>query len=154
DNDELIQMFPRCVWADAMHRTPITAAPVIVDLMERVRALAGLPAEKRRRLVDRDARDAAYPIDLVQVAIQLERDAEMGSIFHGDDKNTRYYSFWKMFRAAGIRGVRYMKGDRTTENRMKLAKLYLEMSNIMLDHSQEGDRFILQGDPEEAKQLV
>jgi len=154
DNDELIQMFPRCVWADAMHDTPITEAPVIVDLMERVRALAALRAEKRRNLIDRDARDAAYPIDLLPVAARLEMDAEIGSAFHGDDKSTRYYGFWQMFRASGIRGVQYMKGNRSAENRTKLAKLYLEMSNIMLDHSPEGDKFILQGDPEEAKQLV
>jgi hypothetical protein len=59
-----------------------------------------------------------------------------------------------MFRASAIRGVRYRQGDKSTSNCCKLAHSYIEMSKIMLDHSTEGDRFILQGDPAEAKLLV
>jgi hypothetical protein len=75
-------------------------------------------------------------------------------VFNQQDEATRYYAFWQMFRASAIRGMRYRQGDKSTSNRCKLAHSYIEMSKIMLDHSTEGDRFILKGDPAEAKLLV
>ena len=154
DNDSLIQLFPRCVWADSLHREPFTDSPVVADLLERMRAIARLPVETRRTLSDLAARDKAYPVDLVPVAQHLETEAELGSVFNQEDEATRYYAFWRMFRASAIRGVRYRQGDKSSSNRCKLAHSYIEMSKIMLDHSTEGDRFILQGDPAEAKVLV
>jgi hypothetical protein len=88
------------------------------------------------------------------VAQHLETAAQLGAVFNQEDEATRYYAFWQMFRASGIRGVRYRQGDKSASNRCKLARSYIEMSKIMLDHSTEDDRFILQGDPAEAKLFV
>jgi hypothetical protein len=155
DNDTLLQMFPRCVWADAFHTESLTASPVITDLLERIAAIARLPIEERRALRSTTARDQAFPIDLVHVAEHYEREAGLESIFGGgDDARTRYYAFWQYFRAAAIRAVQYQRGDQSTTTRCQMARSYLEMSKLMLDHSAEGDKFILQGDPAEAQMLV
>jgi hypothetical protein len=154
DNDSLIQMFPRCVWADSLHRELFTDSSVVTDLLERMRAIARLPVETRRTLSDLPARDKTYPVDLVSVAQHLETEAQLGAVFSQENEATRYYAFWQLFRASAIRGMRYRQGDKSTSNCCKLACSYIEMSKIMLDHSTEGDRFILQGDPAEAKLLV
>jgi hypothetical protein len=137
-----------------LHRESLVASPVITDLLERVRAIAQLPAEARRTLRDPRARDEAFPVDLGHVAEFLENQAQLGSAFGGDDARTRYYAFWQMFRAAAIRGMQYQRGDRSVTTRCRLAHSYLEMAKIMLDHSTEGDKFILQGNPSEAQLLV
>ena len=154
DNDSLIQMFPRCIWADSLHHEPFTDSPVIKDLLERIRVIASLPLETRRTLCDLATRDKAYPVDLLPIAQHFETTAQLGSVFNQEDETTRYYAFWQMFRAAGIRGVRYKQGDESTSNRCKWAHSYLEMSKIMCDHSKEGEKVILQGDPAEAQLLV
>jgi hypothetical protein len=154
NKDSLIQMFPRFVWADFLHREPFTDSPVVADLLERMRAIARLPVETRRTLSDFSARDKAYPVDLMSVAQHLETQAQLGSVFNQEDEATRYYAFWQMFAASAIRGMRYRQGDNSTSNRCQFAHSYIEMSKLMLDHSTEGDRFILQGDPAEAKLLV
>jgi len=154
DNDSLIQLFPRCIWADSLHDNPLTQSPVIQDLLHRVRSIASLPVEQRRQLRSREARDKAYPVDLLPVAQHFESEAKSASVFGIADNRTRYYAFWQMFRAAGIRGVRYQQGDRSKHNRAELAYSQLEMSKIMLDHTMEGDKVILQGDPAEAELLL
>jgi hypothetical protein len=154
DNDQLVQLFPRCLWLDALHREPLAASPVIADLLERTRAIAQLPAEARRALRDPAARDGAFPVSLEHVAEHLEREAMLGSVFGGDEAVTRYYAYWQLFRAVSIREATYQRGDRSTTNRCRIAHAYLEMSKIMLDHTTEGDRVILEGDPAEAQQLV
>jgi len=154
DSDDIVQMFPRCVWADSLHDEPLTASPIITDLMERVAGIARLPAKKRRELRDPGARDQAFPVDLGRAAEYLENEARLSSIFHGDDARTRYYAFWQMFRAAAIRFIEFERGDRSPTNRCRIAHAYLEMSAIMLDYDSEGDRYVLQGDPAEAQLLV
>src|SRR5204863_102494 len=64
DSDPLIQMFPRCVWADSLHTDPLPDAPVVRDLIARMAAIAALADADRARLTDRSVRDAAFPIDL------------------------------------------------------------------------------------------
>jgi hypothetical protein len=154
DNDGLIQLFPRCIWADSLHHTPMTESPVIQDLMHRVRSIASLPDEQRRRLRNQPTRDKAYPVDLLAVAQHFESEAKLASVFGTADNRTRYYAFWQMFRAAGIRGVRHQQGDRSKQNRAGLAYSQLEMSKILLDHTTEDERVILQGDPAEAELLL
>ncbi|HEX7335338.1 MAG TPA: hypothetical protein VF290_27850 [Pyrinomonadaceae bacterium] len=154
DNDSLIQMFPRCIWADSLHHEHFTDSPVIKDLLERIRVIARLPLETRRTLRDLAMRDKAYPIDLIPIAQHFETTARLGSVFNEKDETTRYYAFWQMFRAVGIRGVRYNEGDKSSTNRCEWAHSYLEMSKIMCDHSKEGEKVILQGDPAEAQLLV
>jgi len=153
----LIQMFPRCIWADSLHREYFSDSPMVADLLDRIRQLARVPIETRRTLRESTARDQAFPIDLLPIAEHLESQATTASIldqFNNSDESTRYYAFWQMFRASTIRGIRYNQGDKSDYNRSKLAQSYLEMSKIMLDHSTEDDRFILQGDPADAKLLV
>ena len=154
DNHPLVQMFPRCIWADSFHQEPLSSSPVITDLLHRLREIAALPVERRRELVEPSARDLAYPIDLEPVARHLEDQAQMSSLFHQDDRSTRYYAFWQMFRAAAIRGNRFKLGDDSLSNRCLIARSYIQMSKIMLDHTFEDDKVILEGDPAEAKLLV
>ena len=54
DNDNLIQMFPRCIWADSLHDKPLVGSPVIADLLERVRAIAALPSRVAERSPTRE----------------------------------------------------------------------------------------------------
>jgi hypothetical protein len=124
DSDSLIQLFPRCVWADSLHRELFTDSPAVADLLERIRAIAHLPVETRRTLSDLSARDKAYPVDLMPVAQHLETEAEVGLVFNQEDEATRYYAFWQMYRASAIRGVRYRQGDKSTSNCWKLAHCY------------------------------
>lgn len=154
DSEAIVQLFPRCVWADELHRMSFTDSPMVSDLIDRVRTISALPMKQRRLVIDRDARDAAYPVDMLPLAEELEWAAQAASVFGGHSGKTRYYGFWRMYRAAGIRCLRYSDGDRSAENRARLAYLYLEMSNIMLDHEREGDRIILKGDPADAQRLV
>jgi hypothetical protein len=154
DSDGLIQMFPRCVWADALHTRPLAESLAIADLLGRIRAIAAAPVETRRALKPPSARDAAYPIDLMPLAEHLEREVQLASVFNQDDESTRYYAFWRLFRASAIRGLRFQQGDTSASNRRSLARCYLEMSKVMLDHTTEGDTFILHGDPADAQKLV
>jgi hypothetical protein len=109
-------------------------------------AIAGLPEEKRRCLVDPKARDDAYPIDMLPIAVDYEETAMWDSLNREEDDRIRYYGFWRLFRAAAIRGARLIRGDDSFDNRTKLAEAYIQMSTIMLDHEQEGDRLVLIGD--------
>lgn len=154
DNDPLIQMFPRCIWADLLHEKSLSDFPIVADLLQRMRAIADLPLETRRGLNGASERDKAYPIDLVHVAEYFETEVQIGSFFQQDSQAKRYYAFWQMMRASGIRGVKYQQGDKSTSNRCKLARSYIEMSKIMVDYTEEGDRFILHGDPAEAQILI
>ena len=154
DNDPLIQMFPRCIWADSLHDESLTDSPVMTDLLARIRAIAAVPVETRRGLIDPAMRQHAFPIELLPVAEHLEMRAQLGATFNEDSRATRYYGFWQMFRAAAIRGVRNRQGDVSPENVCSLARCYLQMSHIMLDHATEGERFVLQAEPAEAKALV
>jgi hypothetical protein len=154
DSDGLVQMFPRCLWADALHTEPLAQSPVIADLLARIRAIAAAPIETRRALKPRSRRDAAYPIDLMPLAEHLEREVRLASVFDRGDETTRYYAFWRLFRASAIRGLRFQEGDTSASNRRSLAHAYLEMSKVMLDHTAEGDKVLLQGDPADARKLV
>src|SRR6185295_8065562 len=135
DSDLLIQMFPRCIWADALHTRPLAESPAIADLLARIRAIAAVPIETRRALKPRSARDAAHPINLMPLAEHLEREVQLASVFDQDDEATRYYAFWRLFRASAIRGLRFRQGDTSASNRRSLARCYLEMSKVMLDHT-------------------
>jgi hypothetical protein len=59
-----------------------------------------------------------------------------------------------LFRAASIRIVRLMRGDDSFDNHAKVADAYIQMSAIMLDNEQEGDRFVLVGDLTFAEQCA
>jgi hypothetical protein len=100
------------------------------------------------------ARDDAYPIDLLPIAVDYEFTVMWDSLNQDEDDRIRYYGFWRLFRAASIRGVRMLRGDDSWDNRAKLAEAYIQMSAIMLDHEKEGDRFILIGDLTFAEQCA
>ena len=53
DSDPLIQMFPRCVWADTFHTTSFEDLPVVADLLQRMRDLTALPDAERAPTDDR-----------------------------------------------------------------------------------------------------
>jgi hypothetical protein len=154
DSDPLIQMFPRCVWADTLHTEPIVDAPVMADLIARIETITALPEEERRRLADRALRDERFPVDLRQIAESYEFSAAMDSQWQDEDERVRYYGFWRLFRAASIRGARMLQGDDSFENRSKLNGSYVQMSAILLDFTREGDRIVLIGDLTMAEQCA
>jgi hypothetical protein len=154
DKDPLVQMFPRCLWADSLHNEALADVPVLKDLLARIDALARLPDDERRRLTDRAARDQACAIDLRPVADAYENDARWSTLAHDKDPRLRYYAFWQLFRAASIRGALMMKGDDSFDNRSHLSSAYRDMSVIMLDTEPEEDRIVLLGDLTFAEQCA
>jgi hypothetical protein len=153
-SDPLIQKFPRCIWIDSFDTGWLTDSPVVRDLITRMAEIAGLPEDARRRLTDRAARDEAYPIDLLPIAVHYERSAMRRRLRQDEDDRIRNYVFWELFRAASIRRVRMLRGDESFDNRMKLYDAYMEMSEIVLDHEREGDKIILIGDLTFAEQCA
>jgi hypothetical protein len=146
DSDPLVQMFPRCIWADSLHTEEVTDAYVMKDLLARINGIASLPVEKRCRLVDFALRDEAFPIDLHAVANAYELEARIGAMQQDEDDRIRYYGFWRLFRASSIRVMAMVHGDDSFANRLSLYEAWLQMSSIQLDHETEGDRVILVGD--------
>jgi hypothetical protein len=71
-----------------------------------------------------------------------------------EDDRIRYYGFWKLFRAASIRGVSMLRGDDSFDNRVKLSGAYVQMSAVLLDHERDGDKLVLLGDLTAAEQLA
>jgi hypothetical protein len=155
DSDPLIQLFPRCIWADALHTESLTDSPVIKDLIDRMSAITTLPEDVRRSLAVPNARDAAYPIDLLPVADHHATAAKWDSLRQDEDDRIRYYGFWRLFRAASIWGVQMARsGDDSLDTRTRLADAYVQMSAIMLDGERDGDRIVLVGDLTFAEQCA
>jgi tetratricopeptide (TPR) repeat protein len=154
DSDSLVQMFPRCIWADSLHTEAVTDAYVMKDLLARIEGIVSLPDEERRQLVDPALRDEAFPIDLAAVAKAYELEARLGSMADDEDDRLRYYGFWQLFRAASIRGVLMERGDDSFANRLGLYEGWLQMSAIQLDHETEGEQFVLVGDLSFAEQCA
>ncbi len=154
DNDPLVQMFPRCIWADSLHNESIVDSFVIQDLLDRLRRIASLPEADRARLVDVRLRNAAYPIDLLPIAQRYETEAEIGSRYQEQDERLRYYGFWQSFRAAAIRGLALAKGDVSPTNRRALYWSYLRMSATMLASEKREGKFVLVGDLAFAEQCI
>jgi hypothetical protein len=119
---------------------------VIRDLIARIDAIAALPDEERRRLIDPVLRDEAFPIDLESIAQAYELQTRMEAMRQDDDARLRYYGFWQLFRASSIRGVLMSRGDDSFGNRLGLHSAMLQMSAILLDHEKEADRIVLVGD--------
>jgi hypothetical protein len=154
DSDPLIQMFPRCIWMDSFHTEALADSPVIKDLLTRMAEIAALPEEDRRRFIAPAARDEAYPVDLLPLALHYRNDVAWSSQWQDEDDRVRYYGFWKLFRAASILGARMMKGDDSFDNRSALSSAYVQMSAIQLDHERDGDKVVLIGDLTFAEQCA
>lgn len=154
DSDPIIQLFPRCIWADEFHSRSLTDSPLVTDLIARMAAIAALPEDERLPLIDRRARDEAFPVDLSPIAHHYEVSALLGSHNQDEDKRVRYYGFWELFRATSIRGVLMMNGDDSFANRSRMADAYIQMSAIMLDNEREGDRIVMVGDLTFAEQCA
>jgi hypothetical protein len=154
DNDPLIQMFPRCVWADELHQTPLVQTPQIEDLLHRIRDLAALADAVRSQLTDPAARRAAHPVDLLGLAIRLESRVMAQLALGGvEEPRERYYAFWTLFRAAALRAAADATVD-TVANETSIINDYLRMSELMLDHETDEDRIVLIGDLDFAEKLV
>jgi hypothetical protein len=159
DNDPLIQMFPRCVWADELHQAPLAETPQIEDLLHRIRDLAALPDAVRSQLTDPAARRAAHPVDPLALAIRLESrvmaQLALGAV---EEPRERYYAFWTLFRAAALRAAALRPAaDATVDtvaNKTSFINDYLRMSELMLDYETDEDRVVLIGDLDFAEKLV
>ena len=154
DNDPLVQMFPRCIWADALHNQPLAVANEMSDLLQRMAKIAALPEQERIPLKDRGAKNKAFPIDLLPIAEYYEITATLTSQWQDEDDRVRYYGFWQLFRAAAIRFVLLQRGDTSFTNRGHISSAFAQMSAIMFDHDREGDKLILFGDLTFAEQCT
>ena len=66
DSDPLIQMFPRCVWANVFHTRPLIEHYTITDLVSRIRAILEMPESERRDLVGQGTINERYPVSLMR----------------------------------------------------------------------------------------
>lgn len=154
DSDPLIQLFPRCVWQDSLDRALPAQLPEFTDLMERLRAIAGLSEDARRQRMDRAGAIPPDTVNLIPLAESYESTADMSWTFAGDDDSALYYGFWRLFRAASIRELALKSGDRSPGNRLSLAQDYLRMSDGMLEAETDDDKWILSGDVAFAEQCA
>jgi hypothetical protein len=151
DNDPLIQKFPRAIWMDAFHTEKLVEMAQFSDLISRIGQIAGLPEEERLRRIEKED-STAIPVDLLPLAKHYEFNAGMWSM--EDSERSLYYGFWELFRSASIRAVLFLKGDTSLDNRSRWARSCLEMAAIMLRPKEEGDKIIVQGDLDFAKQMA
>jgi hypothetical protein len=154
DNDALVQMFPRCVWADVLHTTPLAETTAVRDLIGRLDHIASLAPAARRELMDTAARGDAFPIDLMALARNYEVSAMLEAQWQDEDDRVVYYGFWQLFRAAGLRAVALLRGDRSFSNRSTLAETYVQLGSIMLRPERDGERFVIVGDLTFAEQCA
>lgn len=155
DDDPLIQMFPRCVWANVFHDELLAEQPQVKDLVERMARIAALPLAERRTLTDPVARDAAFPIDLLSLAGSLERATVPPFSYAKEDLPLlRHEAFWNYFRAAALRGVAFQRGDKSAANRLALAMDSMEMARWMISADTEDERYILLGEIADAEKLA
>jgi hypothetical protein len=154
DSDPLVQKFSRCIWADAFHTESFADSYVIGDLIARLAAIAALSDDERRALREPAVRNAAFPIDLMPLAHHYEIDSMLRSQWQDEDDRVRYYGFWTLFRAAGIRGVALQRGDDSFANRSRMADTYLQLGALMLQQETEGERIVLVGDLTFAEQCA
>jgi hypothetical protein len=108
DSDPLIQMFPRCLWADDRTRAiSLAESPVIKDLLERLQDIAELPAAARQEQRSDTSSVLRPAIDLISLANWYESTAEWNLAFASrNDKDYQEIccrAFWLYFRAATIR---------------------------------------------------
>jgi hypothetical protein len=143
DGDPLIQLFPRCVWAEDFHTIPFERHAVSAPLLDRLNRIAADP-------------EAEHPLDLTELARHYESTAKADEVFlHSDDPDfadRRYRSFWRHFRANSIRLISAADGVPLSDtDRLSIANNYLHMASIMLDATAEGDRYVVTGDIEFAQ---
>jgi hypothetical protein len=151
DSDPLIQMFPRCLWADDSTRAALLAeSPVIKDLLERLRDITESPADARREQQSDTSATLRPAVDLVPLAKWYESTAFIDLAFSGqDDKDYDYRccrAFWLYFRAAAIRTRTLRRPGDPRADSASLAHDYAEMSEIMLQVKREDGMIILIGD--------
>jgi hypothetical protein len=155
DSDPLIQMFPRCVWANAFHTRPLIDQYAITDLVSRIREILELPESERRDLVDQGTVDERYQVSLMPLAKAYENNVTIDLAFRDqDDEKVRYEAFWKLFRACSIRGVAWSKGDHSEGNLLAMADNYVHMSTAMLEARVEDGRAVILGDMAFAEQCA
>jgi len=152
DSDASIQLFVRCVWADGLHTQSIDGHNMVRDLLERVGKIGALPDGTRQTLRKAADREKAFPVDLRAIARTLEAETLLLGQY-ADDDDARYYLFWKLFRAASIRTLRYVDGVADEDN-SALASLSRQMSAILLHGKREADCLVLEGDLEFAEQCA
>jgi hypothetical protein len=147
DSDPLVQMFPRCVWADSFHTSRLIDQPAVTDLVQRMRLLLELPEDVRRGLTTRGRLDSAYPIDLKPLARHYQTQVLISLAFQDQDAEMRYRTFWQLFRANAIHGIAWTQGDRSLETRNEMADNFLLMSQAMTaELREEGELVVVEGD--------
>ena len=155
DSDPIIQMFPRCVWANEFHTSPLADRPAITDLITRARAIRELDEPERRDLVELGTVDQRFPVSLMPLAKAYENDVAIDLIFRDqEDPKTRYEAFWKLFRATSIRWVAWQQGDQSAGNLLKIADNSVKMSAAMLETQTENGQTVVLGDLAFAEQCA
>lgn len=155
DNDPLVQQFPRCVWADRFHTQSLTELPQVADLVDRMARIASCPESYRCGLAKPLTREAAFPVSILPLAEEMEREARLSLQRNEVDlPRVRHEAFWNLFRAASLRGVALQRGDDSADNRIQLSSDQVDMSGLMLAFEKEDERFVLLGDLDTAERLA
>jgi hypothetical protein len=157
DDDELVQMFPRVVYASEFFTRELLDSFAVRDLLDRVRAIAGLSKRERRRLVDPGERRRRYPVTWDGVASGYMATAAIQELA-GEDGETEsgwHHAFWSYFRAGAIHGLRLQAGQVTLQDvAPALVECYLSMGRLMLRSEERDGRIVLRGDLPFARQCA
>jgi hypothetical protein len=165
DSDPLVQMFPRCLWADEFHNSNFCDSPVVADLIERLDRIADVADARRREIIEgrssgRGLLESELPeLDVRRIIPALEVRGDVIGLYRSQPDlrpadYDEYYDFWSVFRAAAIRTVYWAKGDQSFSNRARLVFDYLRMAQVMLHVQKEEELVIVTGDLVFAEQCI
>ena len=156
DDDELVQMFPRVVYASQSLTRELLDSFAVRDLLDRIRAIAGLGKRERRRLVDPAERRRRYPVTWDGVASGYMATAALEELGPGGQTESGWHhAFWSYFRAGAIHGLRLQTGQADLQSvGPALVECYLKMGQLMLRGEERDGRIVLHGDLTFARQCA
>jgi hypothetical protein len=157
DDEELVQMFPRCIWANEFHKKNLFDSFVIADLLERIKKIGRLSKEKRMRLLNNVDRLSRYPITYRGVVEGYMNNALMAELsdLNDEDEEGWHYRFWSYFRASSILGLQLLRQQVTLrEIIIDLVDCFLKMTYLMLWSKEDQGIIVVRGDLEFARKCA
>jgi tetratricopeptide (TPR) repeat protein len=163
DDDEQIQNFPRCIWANEFFTTNLLDSFVISDLLERIKDIAELNKQERIKLIDGRERLLRYPITYKGIAEGYISEAKMTEIeeLFGSSSNKNedvewYYKFWNYFRALSIFSLHFISAEQDKKKNFGNSMLdcYLKIGDLMLKGKKEEGIIVIQGDIKFARECA
>jgi len=143
DDEELIQDFPRCLWANEFDTGELFDSSVIADLLGRVREIARLGVDERRDLVEPARCLWRSPITFDGVAEGYRAAAPPGA-YRPEDDASWHYHFWSHFRAVTAFALRGHVAP--AEVARPMAQSCLELAFLLLRTQREVGTTVIRGD--------